>query len=196
MKSILFIVSFVISLSAFAQFRIGDVSYGGNGCPNGSASVAMTEDRKTISILFDQFKAEAGNTTGKRVDRASCNLRIPLQVDPGYSVALIKIDYRGFSAVPVGGSATFDAEYFFAGAKGPKHNKKFNKPTKADFLLSNPVEVQVWSAGGKNIMFGINASATAISNSSLEQTMMIIDSADINIENPGIVYSFTTRRCN
>ncbi len=196
MKSILFLVSFLLSLSAFAQFKIGDVSYGGNGCPNGSASIVMTEERKTISILFDQFKAEAGNTTGKRIDRANCNLRIPLQVEPGYSMALIKVDYRGFSAVPAGGSATFDADYIFAGAKGPKHNKKFNRPGSAEFLISNPIEVQAWSACGKNIMFGINATAIAMTNSQMEQTMMIVDSADINMSNPGIVYSFTSRKCN
>ncbi len=195
MKSILFFTSFILSLSAYAQFRIGEVHYGGNGCPNGSASVVLTDDRRTISILFDQFKAEAGNTTGKRVDRANCNLRIPMQVDPGYAVALIKVDYRGFSSIPVGGSATFDADYIFAGARGSKHNKKVNGPVSDEFLVSNQIQAQAWSACGKSIMFGINATATATTNSSMEQAMMIVDSADIDT-NPGIVYSFTSKRCN
>ena len=196
MKAFLTLATFVLALSAEAQIRLGQPQYGGNGCPSGTASVALTEDGKTMSVLFDQFKAEAGNTTGRRIDRASCNLRIPIEVPQGFSVALIGIDYRGFNAIPGGGAYTqFNAEYFYAGARGPRFSRRFQGPVSSDYLINNQLIATnvVWSPCGKEVIFGVNASATAMANSSMEQTMMIVDSADIKA---GILYQFSWRQCH
>ena len=42
--------------SAFAQndIALGTPGYGGNGCPAGSASVTLSPDAKSLSIIFDQ----------------------------------------------------------------------------------------------------------------------------------------------
>ena len=196
MKSVLFFGAMVLTFSASAHFQLGQPSYGGNGCPAGTASVVVSEDRQTMSVLFDRFLAEAGTTTGRRIDRASCNLRIPMRLDAGYSVALIAVDYRGFNAVPTGGSTTFNAEYFYAGSRGPRQTKKFRGPTADNFTIGNQVVSQTWSPCGKDVIFGINASATAMANSSMQQTMMIVDSADLAVQNAGLRYSFSFRRCN
>ncbi len=196
MKSVFFFGTLVLAFSASAHFQLGQPSYGGNGCPAGTASVVVSEDRQTMSVLFDRFLAEAGNTTGRRIDRASCNLRIPMRLEAGYSVALIKVDYRGFNAVPVGGSTTFNAEYFYAGSRGPKHTRKFRGPIADEFTIGNQVVSQVWSPCGKDVIFGINASATAMANSSMQQTMMIVDTADLAAQDAGLRYSFSFRRCN
>ena len=196
MKAFLTLATFGLALSAEAQIRLGQPQYGGNGCPSGTASVALTEDGKTMSVLFDQFKAEAGNTTGRRIDRASCNLRIPIEVPQGFSVALIGIDYRGFNAIPGGGAYTqFNAEYFYAGARGPRFSRRFQGPVSSDYLINNQLIATnvVWSPCGKEVIFGVNASATAMANSSMEQTMMIVDSADIKA---GILYQFSWRQCH
>ena len=196
MKALLTLATFVLALSAEAQIRLGQPQYGGNGCPAGTASVALTEDGKTMSVLFDQFKAEAGNTTGRRIDRASCNLRIPIEVPQGFSVALIGIDYRGFNAIPGGGAYTqFNAEYFYAGARGPRFTRRFQGPISSDYLINNQLVATnvVWSPCGKEVIFGVNAAATAMANASMEQTMMIVDSADIKA---GILYQFSWRQCN
>lgn len=185
----------ILALSAEAQISLGQPSYGGNGCPSGSASVSLTEDGKTMSVLFDSFKAEAGNTTARRIDRASCNLRVPINVPQGYSVALISVDYRGFNAVPGNGAYTqFDAEYFYAGSRGPRFSKRFAGPTSDEYLINNQLVAtnMVWSPCGQQVIFGINASATAMANSQMQQTMMIVDSADITA---GMLYQFSWRRC-
>lgn len=195
MKALVTLATLVLALSAEAQIRLGTPSYGGNGCPAGSASVSITEDGKTMSVLFDQFKAEAGNTTGRRIDRAACNLRVPIQVPQGYSVALIGVDYRGFNAIPGSGAYTeFNAEYFYAGSRGPRFSRRFQGPQNDEYLINNKLIAtsMVWSACGKEVIFGINAAATAMANSSMQQTMMIVDSADISA---GILYQFSWRRC-
>lgn len=195
MKALLTLATLFVAISAKAQIQLGQPQYGGNGCPAGSASVSLTADGKTMSVLFDQFKAEAGNTTGRRIDRSSCNLRVPINVPQGYSVALIGIDYRGFNAVPSNGAYTeFNAEYFYAGSRGPRFSRRFQGPQSSEYLINNQLVATnlVWSPCGSQVIFGINASATAMANSSMQQTMMIVDSADINA---GILYQFSWRRC-
>ena len=196
MKSLVTLATLVLALSAEAQIRLGQPSYGGNGCPAGSASVSITDDGKTMSVLFDQFAAEAGNTTGRRIDRKSCNLRVPIKVPQGYSVALIGVDYRGFNAIPGSGAYTeFNAEYFYAGARGPRFSRRFQGPQNNEYLINNKLIATnlVWSQCGAEVIFGINAAATAMANSQMQQTMMIVDSADITA---GILYQFSWRRCN
>ena len=196
MKSLVTLATLVLALSAEAQIKLGQPSYGGNGCPAGSASVSITEDGKTMSVLFDQFSAEAGNTTGRRIDRKSCNLRVPIKVPQGYSVALIGIDYRGFNAIPGSGAYTeFNAEYFYAGSRGPRFTRRFQGPQSNEYLINNKLIATslVWSQCGAEVIFGINAAATAMANPQMQQTMMIVDSADITA---GLLYQFTWRRCN
>ena len=64
------IIFFSISLNA--QYRISKVSYGGSGCPVGSASVVLTDDQTGLSILFDQMSAESGRNT----NRTTINLKL------------------------------------------------------------------------------------------------------------------------
>lgn len=196
-KSLLVLSAILMATSAEAsRISLGEPAYGGNGCPAGSASITVTGDGQTMSVLFDSFAAEAGNTTGRRVDRKSCNLRVPVRVPNGYSVALIGVDYRGFNAIPGAGAYNdFRAEYFYAGSRGPVFQKRFVGPQADSFHINNKLIATnlIWSACSKEVIFSINASATSMSNSRMEQTMMIVDSIDISA---GILYHFQLRRCN
>ena len=97
MKALLSIAILALGLSAQAQIRLGVPAYGGTGCPAGSASVSLTDDQSILSVLFDSFVAQAPTAMNATFDRKSCNLRIPVSVGPGYQVALIAFDYRGFA---------------------------------------------------------------------------------------------------
>ena len=100
MKSLLTIAALLLSVSAAnAQISLGSPIYGGTGCPSGSASVSLTEDQQTLSILFDSFVVQAPTMQGATFDRKACNLRIPVRVGSGYQVALIAFDYNGFAAI-------------------------------------------------------------------------------------------------
>ena len=197
-KSLLILSAIVMaSVAANADgISLGQPAYGGSGCPNGSASVSLTADGSTVSVLFDSFQAEAGDVTGRRIDRKSCNLRIPVHVPQGFSVALIGVDYRGFNAVPAAGAYTdFRAEYFFAGSHGPVYEKRFSGPNSDAFDINNNLlaTALVWSQCGTDVMFSINAAATAMSNAQLEDTLMAVDSVDVHA---GMLYHFQWRRCN
>lgn len=195
LQSILVLATVLISLSSEAQsIRIGYPSYGGTGCPAGSASVTVSPDQSAITVLFDQFNAEAGQFVGRRFDRKSCNLTIPVEVPNGYSVAIFKVDYRGFNLIPRGGMNRFDAEYFWAGSRGPTLSRIFYGPLNDSFTLTDELMAQtmVWTPCGQSVNLRVNASMSVNSNARLDQTLGMVDSADIS---SGLIYHIRYRRC-
>lgn len=182
----------VISLKAQAQVSLGQPAYGGTGCPAGSASVTLSPDNTALSILFDSYVAEAGN--GRRVDRKSCNISVPVHVPQGYSVSVFQVDYRGFNSVPRGGQARFDAEYFWAGARGPRISRTFVGPYNDVYTVSDGLiaSAMVWSPCGASVNLRVNTSMMAQTNARQEQTLATVDSADIT---SGVIYHLQWRRC-
>lgn len=199
MKKTLLLLTSLLSLSAMSamadDIQLGKPGYGGNGCPQGSASAVLSPDRKSLSILFDQFMTEAGGVTRRSVDRKSCDIAIPVHIPQGYSVSLFQMDYRGFNSLPAGGSTRLGIEYFFAGQRGPVTTKVFNGNINADYLVSNRVAANavIWSACGKDVNLRVNASLMTRTNANMQQALSTVDSADIHA---GLIYSLQWKRCN
>ncbi|MBC7457215.1 MAG: DUF4360 domain-containing protein [Bdellovibrionaceae bacterium] len=196
-KSMVVVSAIVMgSLAAQAQISLGQPAYGGTGCPAGSASATLTSDGSVLSVLFDQFAAEAGNTTGRRIDRKNCSLRIPVNVANGYQVALLAFDYRGFAAVPNGGTAILDASYAYIGQPFPvRFSKTFRGGFNSNYTVTNELisTTLTWSPCGKQVMLEASVSARTIAPSSMQQTMLAVDSVDVQA---GILYSVHFQRCN
>ena len=180
--------------SAQDQLQLGQPVYGGTGCTAGKASVNVSPDNTAISILFDEFVAEAGRTTGRKIDRKSCNISIPVSVPNGYSVAIFTVDYRGFNAVPRGGMTRLDSEYFWAGARGPRISRSFTGPLNDNYTVTDSLMAQtlVWAPCGASVNLRVNSSMMAQANSQMDQTMGTVDSADIS---SALVYHLKWRRC-
>lgn len=108
------------------EVRINHVAYSGTGCPADSAKVILQNDRRTVSVLFDNatYQAEAGlgtgeNGAGKKTGRAACDIAISLNIPSGYQAFLVGADFRGSVTLPIGAVAKFNREYFFAGETSP-----------------------------------------------------------------------------
>jgi hypothetical protein len=185
----------VMSVTATADdVRLGFPAYAGTGCPAGSASASLSDDKKTLSILFDSFTAEAGNTNGRQIDRKNCQVSIPVHVPNGLSVSIIGVDYRGFNGLPAGARSELRAEYFFAGSTGPKVLKQFRGPDLNDYTLHNDLlaSAWVWSPCGADVNMRIASSIMAVTNSRFDQTQMTLDSIDLTA---GMLFHFQFRQC-
>lgn len=171
---------------------LGTPSYGGTGCPAGSASATLSPDFSALTILFDNYVAEAGN--GRTLDRKTCNIAIPVNIPNGKSVSLFTIDYRGFNSIPLGAYATFSAEYFFAGYQGPKFERRFDGIYEDQYIIENvlPATAVVWSACGEDVNLRINTSITAKTNSRGQPVYSAVDTTDIHA---GLVYHLAWRDC-
>lgn len=174
--------------------RLGQPSAAGTGCPAGSVSANLSPDEKELSILFDSFVVEAGGMTGKRFDRKNCALSIPIHVPQGYSVSIFKVDYRGFNSIPAGGVNRINAEYFFAGSRGPRLAQMFRGPLTDNYTFTNNLiaEALVWSRCGDSVNLRVNADIITQTNYRGEDSMMTMDSADVSTS---LIYHIQWKRC-
>ncbi|MBD2300486.1 DUF4360 domain-containing protein [Nostoc sp. FACHB-87] len=170
---------------AFAaeKVEILGAEYGGNGCPEGSASVNVSPDGQELSILFDQFIA-LGNQSSER--RKSCNLSIPIKVPQGFQISLYDADYRGYVAPSTTGRLR--AEYFFAGQRGPVLSRTFRGETDYNVRDQLVTVADVWSRCGDSVNMRVNAAMTANGAG-----MATVDSFDL--AHRGLVYHIKYRQC-
>lgn len=178
--------------SANIGLQLGMPGYGGTGCPANSASVTLSPDQSSLSILFDQYVVEAGN--GRQFDRKSCNIAIPVRVPQGYSISVFQVDYRGFNSLPAGARSTFNVDYFFAGSRGVRQSKTFWGPSANLYELTDHLtaEAVVWSACGAETNLRVNTNMFVQTNRKGELAMSTVDSADVT---SGLVYHISWRRC-
>jgi hypothetical protein len=198
MKKILAIAALLVGSSVAGasyadDIALGEPGYGGTGCPDGSASVTLSPDEKSLSIIFDEYYVEAGGATNKSFERKSCNIAIPVHVPQGLSVSILKIDYRGYNNIPSGAKTTFNVEYFFAGAKGPTFSKSFNGPLDDDYLINNKLQASalVWSACGADVNLRTNSSIR-VQTKQNKEALATVDSQDVSA---AIVYQLQWKQC-
>lgn len=198
MKKLMAVLALFGAFSVLAvkadDIRLGEPGYGGTGCPAGSASITLSPDKKTLSVLFDNYVSTAGGVTGRSFERKTCNLAVPVHVPQGFSISIFKVDYRGYVNIPFGGEGRFNVEYFFAGARGPSAQKTFPGGYDKDYFLSNELQGTsvVWSPCGTDVNLRINSAMLVKSNSSYQDAMGSVDSVDVN---GGIVYHLSWRSC-
>ncbi|MBF0313047.1 MAG: DUF4360 domain-containing protein [Oligoflexia bacterium] len=193
------LLALVLLLGSFTTAQADTISldtpgYGGTGCPAGSASVTLSPDNKSLSVLFDSYVANAGGMTGKTIDRKTCNLSVPVHVPQGIQISIFKVDYRGYVNVPFGGEGRFNVEYFFAGTRGPSVQKTFPGGYDRDYFLTNDIITSsvVWSPCGEDVNLRINSGMLVKTNRSFADAMASVDSIDIHA---GIVYHVQWRSC-
>lgn len=175
------------------DIQLGTPIYGGTGCPAGTASAVLSQDAKSLSLIFDQFVVEAGGGN-RMLERKSCNVAIPVHVPQGLSVSVVNVDYRGYVSLPMQASARMTAEYFLAGSVGPRFDKVFLGKTDTDYQFSNQLNVNaiVWSPCGADTILRVNAAMLVRTNRFNDQATATVDSADFKT---GILYQLQWKRC-
>jgi len=160
--------------------------------------VIPSTDGQSVSVLFSQYAATT--STAVKRDRKSCNLAVPVDVQSGVSIGIFRVDYRGNAYVPEapGAYAQFDAEYYFAGQRGPVVQQKYEAGTDEDLFISNeiPVGAIVWSPCGASTNLRVNSAITAYKNIARDgdEVQIAIDSVDTTVET-GFRYYITKRQC-
>jgi hypothetical protein len=171
---------------------LGQPGYAGTGCKPGSVSATLSPDSKELSILFSEYEVEVDGKN--RTGRKTCNVAIPVHVPQGLSVSILQIDYRGYNSLPRGANAQLSAEYFFAGAQGPKVVRDFNgvlddEYTVTDKLLASAI---VWSACGADVNLRANTAMRVKTGFQGGQALSTVDSIDVAA---GILYRLQWRKC-
>lgn len=172
-----------------ASLKLGKPAYGGPGCPGGTASVAMSGS--SISVKFSAYQVAAGGSTGKSFDRKACGLSIPVTVPAGYSVAVVAVDFAGYTNLPSGASATFKLEEFLPGGTGPVFSRDIKGPKKGKFTASSAAVATVWSACGTSVTMRTNTSLI-VKTTGGKAASASIRSQDVST---AIIYRLKYRAC-
>ncbi len=194
-KMFLLMATALVSASAMADsIYLGQPGYGGTGCPQGSVNATLSPDAKTLSILFDQYMTNVGGATQKSIDLKTCSVSIPVHVPQGFSVSLLRLDYRGFNSLPAQASTKLDIEYFFGGSTGPKYSKLFVGPQDADYTVTNNLiaTAVVWSACGTDVNLRTNTKLFTRAGPSQQEALTSLDSIDATA---GIIYQLQWKKC-
>jgi hypothetical protein len=173
----LLILASIILIPSFAMaddvpFTIGDPVVEGNGCPEGTYDVLLSDDGNELTVLFNSFTAET--TATSKIDWANCNIAVPIEVPSGVTVGLLGVDYRGIALIPSGGRGMLSREYFFAGTRGPRITSvidTYDIPT--EFYYPDDLEFVAWTQCGDDVNARSNATlyVTRPSDSPVEAIM-------------------------
>jgi hypothetical protein len=178
----------------------------GTGCPQGSASVALSPDSSVVSVLFDQFNTEINPGDAVR-SRRDCQIRLSVKFSGKYRVAIVGSDIRAFAGVPAGARSTIDIQHTSPFAHGHQFWKKMDLVRVLDgpfnddlFLQSNFADKPLWSTCGSELgseglpLMSINISIQS-QNQTTESLLTSIDSMDLNA-NAGLQYHLAWKADN
>jgi hypothetical protein len=180
-------------------FKFGTPTFFGSGCPDDSVRIIPATDGQSVSVLFSEYNAQT--TPDSKRGRKSCNLAVPVDVQPGISIGVFRVDYRGNTYVPneFGAFTQFDVEYYFAGQMGPVVTQKYNPGFNNNIFIRNTIKFDsiVWSPCGASTNFRINSAIIAFKDPnsySAQQSQIAVDSVDTTVQS-GFRYHIMTKKC-
>jgi len=178
------------------QVYIESLSYGGNGCPQGTVAQTISSDRTTFTLIFDQYVAHVGPNVKPTEARKNCQINVNLRVPGGWAYTITTFDYRGYAQLARGHRATQSSIYYFAGSPvQARAATNFAGPMAKDYVLRDTIAMSswVWSPCGARVPVNINT-ALAIDNSAdrRAQSQMTTDSIDGKVRH---VQGLTWRGC-
>lgn len=97
------------------KVHIVGVTYGGTGCPDGTVSHVLSDDRQVMTLIFDQYVAQIGPGVNTKENRKNCQLNINLRYPGGFQFSVFSADYRGYANLEKGVSGTQKSIYYFSG---------------------------------------------------------------------------------
>ena len=176
------------------EVYIAGITYGGTGCPQGTVSAAFTQDRTTVTMIFDQFLAQTGKGLKPTDARKACQINVDLRYPSGWSYSVMKVDYRGYVGIPAGFSALQTATYYFSGDSGQYVARSaFRGPRYEDYKVTDqfPVEKFNWSPCGSVQRGNIKASVE-LRGDFTKPALITVDSVDGTVKQ---IYGLQWRRC-
>lgn len=87
----------------------------GTGCPAGSVEAHLSDDKKTVTLDFSRFAAEAGPGVSLAESRKNCQVLVDIRYPSGLSYAVRGLKVRGVAKLDEGVKAVVAQKYYFQG---------------------------------------------------------------------------------
>lgn len=178
------VVNWGVSWAALAdvpnpkEVYVRSISYGGRGCPQGSVGQSLSEDRTSLTLIFDEFVASVGPGVPVTEARKNCQISLDLFVPQGWQFSVADFEYRGYVQLPAGVTAAQQSLYYFPGeVQQGRGATAFVGPVAKDYLVRDPIALQSWSPCGGVRPLNINTQIMII-GSSTAPGQITMDSID------------------
>jgi len=164
------------------QVQIKGITYGGNGCPKGSMSYQISQDRTIVTLLFDSYIASVGPGIALTESRKNCQLNVDITYPGGFQYSILSADYRGYAALQSGVQGTLKSTYYFSGQTAQTSTTYiFKGPLTGDYLKHDEADSTsvVWSPCGAEGMLNINSQVRLESSNTSATGLLTTDSTDL-----------------
>ncbi|KAF2119755.1 hypothetical protein BDV96DRAFT_486870 [Lophiotrema nucula] len=161
---------------------IKGVSYGGTGCPQGTVASQFSQDKTTVTLIFDSYIASIGPSTAVTEQRKNCQLNVHLTYPGGFQYSVLSADYRGYAAIQKGVTGTLKSTYYFSGQTDQSSTEySFVGPVTGDYLKHDQADSTsvVWSPCGTEGLLNINSQVRLAATNASATGLLTTDSTDL-----------------
>jgi len=163
---------------------LSGLAYGGTGCPQGTVTQIFSDDKTTVTLIYDQYQAQIGPGIDPAQSRANCQLNFNLHYPGGWQYSVFTAEYRGYIQADKGVTGVQKSIYYFSGdSRQCATQSNFNGPLTQDYNVVDTIDTTstVWSPCGIQGMLNIN-SQVRLSGPANAQGYMTDDSFDGHFE--------------
>ena len=97
------------------NFKVNMIYMNGTGCPKGSVTVAVEEDREAFVIAFSKFTAEVGPNAKPTDMRKACKVGISLDIPSDFTYSVTRMVHSGYANLAAGATAQEKSIYNWTG---------------------------------------------------------------------------------
>ncbi|KAJ4334459.1 hypothetical protein N0V95_009162 [Ascochyta clinopodiicola] len=197
MKWLLALIPLVAAAPALPTFQGGDapapgqvkitkVGTGGTGCPQGTVSSVISDDRSTMTLIYDTYVASIGPNIAVTEQRKNCQLTVELEYPGGFQYSILSADYRGYANIEKGISGTLKSTYYFAGlAPQTSTQYDFVGPVTGDYVKHDEADstsTVMSPCGSKGNLLNINSQIRLTSSNPKATGLLTTDSTDLKFK--------------
>ncbi|GBG77856.1 hypothetical protein CBR_g25787 [Chara braunii] len=191
MVVLLFLGLFQLAVPGLAQsppsgtVKIQGFTYGGTGCPPGSAAGAISADGKALTLIFSNYTVL---TLGNPADRRkNCQVAVNLSYPVGFTFTLGAVTFRGYASFEEGVTGALAAAYYMSGVPGTVrvlHN--LPPPANGDFEITDQFALFLFAQCGEStVMLNINSEARVVAPlppNNNKKGLITVDTQDLKLE--------------
>ncbi|KAK2749870.1 hypothetical protein FQN57_005286 [Myotisia sp. PD_48] len=174
------------------KFRIGNVTYGGTGCPSSTATATSTNPHD-LTLVFNKYTASIGPDISSRENRKNCQLNIPFEFSEGYQFAIRATQTKGYAKLDKSVSGTSKTVFYFSGqSQQIEILYNFKGPLSEDYISSDETNTsRLWSPCG-SVVLNINSQLRLTSTDKMANGTITNHSKDGNSQ---VTLNFVWQRC-
>ncbi|MGD9740135.1 MAG: DUF4360 domain-containing protein [Bauldia sp.] len=185
----------VVAGAAFGSLASGAAAQENqNGCPEGTYSLALTEEGGTLTILFNNFVVELPD--GQALARMTCRVHAPLNLPPDTSIGVYRVDYRGYAHLERQQNMELDVVYGFNDGRDHAFGRQIRGAADEDYTFTQNIGAGLMRRVGCGETAALDVEATITLNANRQPGVALatLDTYD-GAPRGGLVYHFEFSRC-